>query len=107
MRKDESAAPRQRVRSSSRPVSPAEVSLGGPLRELKQLLHRLYLEAGSPAFETVASWTQGRSLPLGKSVVGRYLTEPELPARQDATITLAAVLAAHGPRDVDDVCDQV
>src|SRR5947209_18354093 len=98
MRKDERAAPQRQARSSSRPVSAPEVSLGGPLRELKQLLHRLYLEAGSPAFETVASWTQGRLAPLGKSAVGRYLTEPELPARQDATITLAAVLAAHGPR---------
>jgi hypothetical protein len=29
------------------------------LRELKQLLHWLYLEAGSPAFETVASWSRG------------------------------------------------
>lgn len=106
MSPDERTAPR-RAGSSSRPVPPPEVPLGGSLRELKQLLHLLYEEAGSPAYETVARWTQERSSPLGKTAVGRYLTEPELPAQQLATITLAAVLAAHGPRDVDDACDQV
>jgi tetratricopeptide (TPR) repeat protein len=104
---DERSVPRRRVRSSSRPVSPPEVPFGGPLRELKRLLYQLYAEAGSPAYETVASWTQGRSSPLGKSAVGSYLTAPELPAQQSALITLAAVLAAEGPRDVADVCNQV
>jgi hypothetical protein len=39
MSQDERTAPQRRARSSARPVSPPEVLPGGPLRELKQLLH--------------------------------------------------------------------
>jgi len=106
MRRDELPAPRER-RSSSRPVPAPKPGMAGPLRELKQLLHQLYVEAASPSYEAIEAWMKGRPGQLGKTAVGRYLTEPTLPPNQQATITLGAVLAGNGPRDVDDVRDHV
>ena len=94
-------------RSSSRPASAPHLPVGGPLRDLKQLMYRLYVEAGSPPYEVIAAWMASRAVRLGKTAIGRYLTEPALPPDQSATIALAAVLAARGPREANDVCGEV
>jgi hypothetical protein len=96
----------KRLKPSSRPLpGPAVVPDGGPLRELKRLLFDLYQDCGSPSYESIASEMAGRLGELAPTVIGLYLTESTLPPNQRSAMTLAAVLA--GPRDPDDVRDQV
>src|SRR3954452_6378527 len=105
MSPDERRVPK-RLRSSSRPLTaPTVVPDGGPLRELKRLLFDLYQDCGSPSYESIAGVMEGRLGALTATVIGQYLTESTLPPNQQSTMTLAAVLA--GPRDPDDVRDQV
>lgn len=53
--------PRKRaVASSSRPIPRPEVSVGGPLRQLKELLHSLYLEAGTPVLDDIVMWIEAQ-----------------------------------------------
>jgi len=80
---------------------------GGPLRELKRLQFELYQDCGSPTYQSIAGVMQGRPGALAGTVIGDYLAESTLPPNQQSTMTLAAVLASFGPRDPDDVRDQV
>ena len=70
MRRDE--RPRKRVVSSSRPIPRPEVPDGGPLRQLKELLHSLYIEAGTPVLDDIVEWIEAE---YGAGVV------PSVPSR--------------------------
>jgi tetratricopeptide (TPR) repeat protein len=100
------------VVSSSRPIPRPVVLDGGPLRELKELLHSLYLEAGVPILDEIVTWIEAQyaaglapSVP-SRDTVGDCLGLPELPARQSDAITVAGTLALHGGRDPADAKDQ-
>jgi len=105
--------PRKRsVVSSSRPIPRPEVPVGGPLRQLKELLHSLYLEAGTPPLDDIVKWVEAQdavgrvpSVP-SRDTIAACIGSPELPAKQSDAITIAATLASHGRRDFDDAKDQ-
>ncbi|MEU8382799.1 tetratricopeptide repeat protein [Streptosporangium sp. NPDC048865] len=80
----------------------------GPLRDLKDLLHELYLEAGTPTLDDIAEATAG-DLPgagvLGRDTVRRILASAETPSSQadlTAVITVLARLARRDPVDAAD-----
>jgi hypothetical protein len=104
--------PRKPAVSSSRPIPRPEIPVGGPLRQLKELLHSLYLEAGTPVLGDVVEWIKmeyaaGRvpSVP-SRDIVGDCIGSPELTAKQSDAITIAGTLASHGRRNPDDAKDQ-
>ena len=77
----------------------------GPLGELKELLYRLYLEAGPPTLERIAALIAADSgLPGApeKDTIARCLGSPDLPASQLDVVAIATVLAREArwdPRD--------
>ncbi|GAA2153550.1 hypothetical protein GCM10009760_51380 [Kitasatospora kazusensis] len=82
----------------ARQVPPPRVP-PGPLREFKQYLHRLYLEAGAPSLERIAQLVGERDLPGAprKDTVGRLLGGGALSGQEDA-VSVAAVLAEQAGR---------
>jgi tetratricopeptide (TPR) repeat protein len=112
MKRDQPPPRKRLVASSSRPIPRPEVPIGGPLRQLKELLHSLYLDAGTPLLDDIIKWIKdqyaaGRvpSVP-SRDTIAACIGSPELPAKQSDAITIAATLALHGRRDSDDAKDQ-
>ncbi|WSQ06319.1 ATP-binding protein [Streptomyces sp. NBC_01231] len=92
-----------------RPVRPPVVA-EGPLRELKSLLYELYAHAGAPATDEIADEIkQDDFLPDAPSgdTVRRILSEPALPRRAEAVVSVATVLARRAGRDERAVVDSV
>ncbi|WP_280685545.1 tetratricopeptide repeat protein [Kitasatospora sp. MAA19] len=78
----------------------------GPLRELKDLLYRLYLEAGPPTLDEITQWiSEDESLPGApeRDTVRRCLGTTELPASQHDVTSIATVLARRAGWDASDV----
>ncbi|MEV4526345.1 hypothetical protein [Streptosporangium sp. NPDC049304] len=80
----------------------------GPLRDLKDLLHELYLEAGSPTLDDIAEGISddlpGPDAPR-RDTVRRILASAETPPRQGdltAVLTVLARLARRAPADAAD-----
>jgi len=77
----------------------------GPLGELKELLYRIYLEAGAPTLEHIAALVAADDdLPGApeKDTIARCLGSPDLPASQLDVVAIATVLsreAGWDPRD--------
>src|SRR5687768_1700722 len=72
----------------------------GPLRDLKDLLYELYLEAGAPTLDGIAAGI-GDDTP-GRDTVHRILASAETPPSQadlTAVITVLARLARRDPAD--------
>ncbi len=68
----------------------------GPHRELKDLLYRLYLEAGPPTLDEISRWiSEDDELPGApeRDTVRRCLGSVELPANQHDVTSIATVLA--------------
>jgi TPR repeat protein len=112
MKHDELPPRKRAVVSSSRPIPPAEVPIGGPLRQLKELLHSLYVEAGTPVLDDIVTWIEAQyaaelvpSVP-SRDTVRDCLGSPDLPARQSDAITIAGTLASCGRRNPEDAKDQ-
>ena len=77
----------------------------GPLGELKELLYRLYLEAGAPKLEHIAALIAADdSLPGApeKDTINRCLGSPDLPANQLDVAAIATVLAREARWDPHD-----
>ena len=77
----------------------------GPLGELKELLYRLYLEAGPPTLEHIAALIaadEGLDGMPEKDTIARCLGSPDLPASQLDVIAIATVLAREARWDPDD-----
>ncbi|ROR45077.1 hypothetical protein [Kitasatospora cineracea] len=93
---------------TARQVPPPQLP-PGPLREFKEYLHRLYLDAGAPTLAGIAAEVGERDdLPgaPGKDTVARILGGDTLPGRDDA-VSVAAVLAARADRSPDEVREAV
>ncbi len=80
----------------------------GPLRDLRDLLHELYLEAGAPTLDDIAERVSG-DIPgpgaPGRDTVRRILASAETPPSQadlTAVITVLARLARRDPADAAD-----
>ena len=81
------------------------VTRPGPLGELKELLYRLYLEAGPPTLEHIADLiAEDDSLPGApeKDTIARCLGSPDLPANQLDVAAIAIVLAREARWDPDE-----
>jgi TPR repeat protein len=106
MKRDE---PQQKCAvSSSRPIPRPAVPQGSPLRQLKELLYSLYLEAGTPTLDDIVKWIYAAytaclvpSVP-SRDTVRDCIGSPQLPAKQSDAITIAGTLASHGCRNPDD-----
>src|SRR3954452_18636676 len=89
-------------RSSSRPLPLPRIADGGPLRELKQLFHRLYVEAGTPVLDDIvgtisAQYAAGKApTVLSRDVVAECISSPSMPKQNDA-LAVAGALASHTP----------
>jgi len=104
---DEQNAERRTPRP--RPVRPPVVA-PGPLHELKSLLYELYAHAGAPATDEIADEIKrDDALPDAPSgdTVRRILSEPTLPRRAEAVVSVATVLARRAGRDEREVVDSV
>ncbi|MFB6987950.1 hypothetical protein ACFC0C_16365 [Streptomyces sp. NPDC056178] len=91
----------RRPRAIKRPRVPA-----GPLRELKDLLYKLYLEADAPTMDAVAAAIAEDDGLLGapsKDSVHRCLVSAELPPNQADVAAVAVVLARMAAWDPNDV----
>ena len=77
----------------------------GPLGELKELLYRLYLEAGAPTLEHIAALVAADDdLPGApeKDTIARCLGSPDLPTSQLDVVAIATVLAREAGWDPSD-----
>ena len=77
----------------------------GSLGELKELLYRLYLEAGAPTLEHIAALVaDDDDLPGApeKDTIARCLRSPDLPANQLDVTAIATVLAREAGWDPGD-----
>jgi hypothetical protein len=96
-------------RSSSRRIARPRVP-PGPLRELKELLYRLYLSAGPPTLDDVAAEiAKDDDLPgaPARDTIARILGHPELPANQPDAVAVATVLARAARWDPADAAVRV
>jgi hypothetical protein len=112
MKRDERPLRKRAPASTSRPIACPEVPVGGPLRQLKELLHSLYLEAGTPTLDVIVKSIESQygaarvpSVP-SRDTVADCIGSPELPAKQSDVITIAGTLASHGRRNPEDAKDQ-
>lgn len=90
----------RRQRPIARPQLPA-----GPLRDLKDLLYKLHLDAGTPTMdELAAAAADDDSLPgaPGKDTVHRILVSPEVPPSQADVVAVVVALARMAAWDPDD-----
>ncbi|WP_067474117.1 hypothetical protein [Actinomadura hibisca] len=100
MKSDESAV--GRGRGVPRPLVPA-----GPLRELKDLLHELYLAAGEPSLDSIkAAIDQDEHEDLSgapsRDTIRRVLGDRTVPPSQANTVAVAMVLARMARWDAAD-----
>lgn len=75
----------------------------GPLAELKELLYRLYAEAGTPTMEGIAAAiARDEALPgsPSKDAVHRIIASPDLPKAQADAVSVAGMLARRAGWDV-------
>jgi predicted negative regulator of RcsB-dependent stress response len=86
----------------------------GPLRDLKEMLYRLYLEAGGgdltlDEIHAVAErrGTNGVAGWPGRDSIHRIIRSPTLPPSQADTVAVAAALATLARWDPDDVAQRV
>ncbi|MFF9559971.1 tetratricopeptide repeat protein [Streptomyces albus] len=90
---------------------PAPRVAPGPLRELKVLLYRLYLEARTPSVARVASLIADDPDELlpgcpSKDTVHRIIGSNEFPGQQANVVSVAAVLAREAGWDVTDAVER-
>lgn len=91
---------------------PAPRVAPGPLRELKALLYRLYLEARTPPVARIADLIAADPDDLlpgcpSKDTVHRIIGSGEFPAQQANVVSVAAVLAREARWDVADTVERV
>ena len=91
---------------------PAPRVTPGPLRELKVLLYRLYLEARTPPVARIADLIAEDPDDLlpgcpSKDTVHRIIGSGEFPAQQANVVSVAAVLAREARWDVTDAVERV
>ncbi|KDN86136.1 hypothetical protein [Kitasatospora cheerisanensis] len=94
--------------AKARQVPPPQLP-PGPLREFKEYLYRLYLDAGAPTLAGIAAAVGERDdLPgaPGKDTVARILRGDTLPGRDDA-VSVAAVLAVRAGRPPEEAQEAV
>ncbi|MFD0683273.1 hypothetical protein [Actinomadura fibrosa] len=106
MSRDESAGDGvRRPRLVTRPrVAP------GPLRDLKDLLYELYLEAGAPSLDDIARDVLDDDDLAGaptRATIGRIIGSPDPPAAQADTVAVATVLARLAGWDGQDAARRV
>lgn len=68
----------------------------GPLRDLKDLLHELYLESGAPSLDEITDLVADDDDLVGapaRDTIRRILAEPVLPPAQADVVAVATVLA--------------
>ncbi|NGO10067.1 transcriptional regulator [Streptomyces sp. HC44] len=96
-------------RSSQRRVERPRVAPRA-LADLKELLYRLYTEAGAPTLEHIATLiADDDALPgcPSKDTVQRIISSPELPPRCHDAVAVAGVLAREAGWDVADAMSMV
>ncbi|MFI6347059.1 tetratricopeptide repeat protein [Streptomyces sp. NPDC050560] len=91
---------------------PAPRVAPGPLRELKLLLYRLYVEARTPPVARIAKLIADDPDDLlpgapSKDTVHRIIGSSEFPAQQANVVSVAAVLAREARWDVTDTMERV
>jgi hypothetical protein len=79
----------------------------GPLAELKDLLYELYLQAGTPTLDEIASWiTEDKYEDLpgnpARDTIARIIGDAGMPPSQADVRTVATVLARAARWDSDD-----
>ncbi|MHB9853654.1 P-loop NTPase fold protein [Streptomyces krungchingensis] len=80
------------------------------MRELKDLLYELYVAAGAPSLDAIASAVADDdhlAAAPGRDSIRRSISEPDLPARQVDVVSTAIVLARMAAWDADDVAARV
>jgi tetratricopeptide (TPR) repeat protein len=105
MSRDERERSVRRPRAVARPQVPA-----GPLRDLKDLLYEMYLQAGMPTLDEIAGEI-GKLHELDgapeRDTIRRCLGTPELPANQHDAVAVATVLARAARWDQHDAVARV
>jgi uncharacterized protein YidB (DUF937 family) len=99
MSSDKKGGPVRRPRVIGRPRVPP-----GPLAELKALLYELYLQAGTPTLDEIASLiAKDERLPgnPGRDTIARIIGDGGMPPSQADVCTVAAVLARAARWDPD------
>ncbi|WP_433474395.1 hypothetical protein ACQPZP_37430 [Spirillospora sp. CA-142024] len=79
----------------------------GPLRDLKELLYRLYVEAGYPSLDEIHASVEREGTERvtgwpGRDSIRRIIGEAAVPPSQADTVTVAAVLARLARWDAQD-----
>jgi hypothetical protein len=98
--KDKPSAPIRRPRPISRPRLH-----DGPLKQLKDLLYQLYLDAGAPSMDDIATWISADdNLPGApeRDSIRRCIGSAEPPPNQHDVVSIAAVLARAARWNIDD-----
>ncbi|MES5825161.1 hypothetical protein [Streptomyces sp. RG80] len=88
----------------------ASVGWPPPLRDLKDLLFRAYVEASTPSLDEIAEdISADDELPgaPGRDTIRRCISSPDVPASQADTVAVAVVLARRARWDAGDVAARV
>lgn len=100
--------------SRPRALGRARVGWPSPLRELKDLLYRAYLEAGAPSLDEIAADiadadAEDRAVTGAPSrdTIRRCISEPTLPPNQADAVSVAVVLARRSAWDAEDLAARV
>src|SRR4051812_21040686 len=87
-----------------RPLSRAQLP-PGPLRELKDLLYQLYVQAGRPTLDEITDEVAADDDLVGslsRDSIRRCISDRRLPPRQPDVVAVATVLARLAGKDVKD-----
>lgn len=85
----------------------------GPLHELKSLLYRMYLEAGAPTLDAIASMVsrvadeQDLAGAAQRDTIRRCISSSDIPPHQADTIAIAVALARMAILDRENVVQRV
>ena len=97
----------RRPQAISRPRVPP-----GPLADLKALLYELYLTAGTPTLDRIASWIaadehEDLTGAPGRDTIARIIGGPGIPASQSDVTAVATVLARAARWDPGDAAGRI
>jgi hypothetical protein len=104
---DETSGPVRRPRRIARPQV-----LPGPLGDLKDLLYRLYVEAGAPSLDEIHAFAQERGTQAvmgwpGRDSIRRIIGDAVVPPSQTDTVAVAEALASLARWDPQDAASRV
>ncbi|WLQ69360.1 hypothetical protein [Streptomyces glycanivorans] len=105
MSRDKEGGPARRPRVLAR----ARVGWPRPLRELKDLVYKVYLAAGTPSLDEIAEAIRKGDLvgSPSRDTVRRCISDPSLPPSQADIVSIAAVLARLARWDGQDMTARV